>query len=94
MNIEKIWRKAENEYGEIMDLHKILHNILHEKVENEYGEIMDLHNILHKAYWEKYWPANGLELLDLNNPNNQACKFCASFHNHWSIQTVVTVQNA
>ena len=93
-----IWRKygekAENEYGEIMDLHKILHNILHKKVENEYGEIMDLHNILHKAYWEKYWPANGLELLDLNNPNNQACKFCASFHNHWSIQTVVTVRNA
>ena len=59
-----------------MDLHKILHNILHEKVENEYGGIMDLHNILHKAYWEKY------------------CKFCASFHNHWSIQTVVTVRNA
>ena len=61
----------ENEYGEIMDLHKILHNILHKKVENEYGEIMDLHNILHKAYWEKYQPAKGLE-LDLNNPNNQA----------------------
>ena len=65
-----------------------------EKAENEYGEIMDLHKILHKAYWEKYWPANGLELLDLNNPNNQACKFCASFHNHWSIQTVVIVRNA
>ena len=64
--------KVEIEYGETMDLHNIIHNILHEEVENEYGEIMDLHNILHKEHWEKYRPANGLDFLNLNYPNNQA----------------------